>query len=733
MPATYGLTAASRLKERSKFGQNAALNLVMVGGYRFGPFRFDVRERLLYRGSDPVLLTPKAADTLFHLVSRHGALVEKSELMQLVWPASFVEEATLAQNVFTLRRKLGQTAEGEEYIQTVPRRGYRMGVPVQELPDESSASEALPEAAVRQNRRVVRPAWMLAVGAFSIAVLVTAWMIRVQPITSTASTFFQITHDGKDKRGATGSIGGPDAPIVTDGARLYFTEGSPNASSLMEVSANGGETAPISISADLPQLLDFSAARSELLVVVFIDLAAPAQLWAVPTPAGSPHRLANLVGRDASWSPDGRDIAFVDGEALYRAKQDGTEKRKLASLPGSGWRPRWSPDGKLLRVTVADTKNYSQSLWEITSEGGNLHPLLPGWNNPPAECCGNWTPDGKQFVYQATREGKTEIWSLPSPSIFSFFVRSLRAPVQITSGQMNSLAPMPSPDGRKLYMIGQHLRGELSRYDAKTSQFLPYLGGISADFADFSGDGQWMTYVAYPEGTLWRSRIDGTDRLQLTFAPMTVMVPRWSPDGSRIVFFGTGTGKGDRIYVLSANGGTPEPVSQEGNELHPSWSPDGAALMYSDAPFFAKNPEQVAVHTINLKTGKRETIPGSKGLFAPRWSPDGRYIAATPLDGQRILLFDFQTQKWEEIAKGWAFENWSRDSQYLYYMRGGKAPAILRIRLRDRKVEEVASLSGVRQGGRLAGLQFSLAPDESPVLLRDTGTQEIYSLNWQSR
>ena len=66
------------------------------GGYRFGPFRFAIGERIFYRGVDPFPLTPKAAETLYHLLDRHGALIEKSELMQLVWPRTFVEEATLA-------------------------------------------------------------------------------------------------------------------------------------------------------------------------------------------------------------------------------------------------------------------------------------------------------------------------------------------------------------------------------------------------------------------------------------------------------------------------------------------------------------------------------------------------------------------------------------------------------------------------------------------------------------
>jgi Tol biopolymer transport system component len=375
-----------------------------------------------------------------------------------------------------------------------------------------------------------------------------------------------------DKRGRTGALGGPDAALATDGSRIYFTEGSSQTSALVQVSVAGGETAGIPVPFGRPQLLDFSPARSELLAASFEDPASPTPLWAIPVPAGVPHRLGNLVARDASWSPDGREIACVRGTELFQSNDDGTEVKKLAVLPGLGWRPRWSPDGKMLRLTVVDAKTSSQSLWEISSDGANLHPLLPDWNHPHAECCGSWTPDSKQFVFQATREGKTEIWSIPSRGTGNWFFPSA-GPVQVTNGQIDSLAPVTSPDGRKLYFIGRRLRGELAKYDPGTRQFLPYLGGISADFIDFSRDGQWITYVAFPQGTLWRSRIDGTGRLQLTFAPMEVLVPQWSPDSQRIAFVGIGAGRKSNIYVVAASGGTPQPFSREGGVLGPTWSP----------------------------------------------------------------------------------------------------------------------------------------------------------------
>lgn len=99
---------------------------------------------------------------------------------------------------------------------------------------------------------------------------------------------------------------------------------------------------------------------------------------------------------------------------------------------------------------------------------------------------------------------------------------------------MNLASPLPSADGKKIFAVAVRQRGQLVRYDGKSRQFAPFLSGISAGGVDLSRDGQWVTYVVFPEGTLWRSKVNGSERLQLTMPPMEVNLPRWSPDGKRI-------------------------------------------------------------------------------------------------------------------------------------------------------------------------------------------------------
>jgi Tol biopolymer transport system component len=141
-------------------------------------------------------------------------------------------------------------------------------------------------------------------------------------------------------------------------------------------------------------------------------------------------------------------------------------------------------------------------------------------------------------------------------------------------------------------------------------EWTPYLSGVSADFVTFSRDEQWIAYVAFPEGTLWRSRIDGSERLQLTNAPMQALHPHWSPDGKQIAFMGISPGRLSKVYIVSSDGGTPQTVYEEQrNQEHPNWSPDGESVMFSYIPWLEKG--SIGISIVHLKTNnKLERVPG---------------------------------------------------------------------------------------------------------------------------
>jgi Tol biopolymer transport system component len=250
------------------------------------------------------------------------------------------------------------------------------------------------------------------------------------------------------------------------------------------------------------------------------------------------------------------------------------------------------------------------------------------------------------------------------------------------------------------------------------------------DAAHSKGIGQWVAYVSFPEGTLWASKSDGSERLQLSYPPLYSMHPCWSPDGKEIVFFDFAPGQKSKLYSVSIDGGAPREMIPEDpqGQLDPSWSPDGIRIVFGGA----SSDPNTTIRVLDVKTHQISTLPGSKGLFSPRWSPDGRYVLAMPPNPHILMLFDFASQRWVEIAKVTAdFPNWSRTGDYVYFLHEGDQPSVMRVRIRDRKLERVADLKNPGQARQFL-FSFGLAPDDSPLLVRDTGTQEIYALDWEA-
>jgi len=722
--------------------------------YEFGPYRLDAAERLLWRDGEVVPLQPKTFDVLLALVERHGRLLEKDELMRAVWPDTVVEEVNLANNISILRKTLGDGGYGQRFIETAPKRGYRFVANVKNLeaaPPAPAAAELLGSQGLTEKARLTpaggemanqraaaieaqtgrmkgrKSGMILALAILVITGVVLAYFVLRAPRPLKVTRFVQITSDGFGKGGQ--AAGYLQSALVTDGSRLYFSE-PVNGHVITQVSSAGGETVVIPAPFHNGYVLDISPSRSELIVADHVSSEFEAPLWLVSVLGGAPRRLGDLIGHGAAWAPDGERIVYAHGSELLLAKSDGSESHKLVTAPGRVLAPRWAPDGSRLRFTVEGPKNNSPSLWEVAADGTNLHPLLDGWNQPAAECCGNWTADGQYFVFQSTRNWRTDIWAIREKE--GLFEKAGHEPTQLTFGPLNYYAPVPSPDGRKLYVVGEQKRGELVRYDAKTQQFVRYLSGISADCLDFSRDEEWVTYTTYPEGSLWRSKVDGTERRQLSFPPLRAALPRWSPDAKQIAFSALLPGKPWKIYLVSADGGSPQQLTPEERwENDPTWSPDGNSLIFGAGSFAST---AFGIYLLDVRTRHMSLLPGSEGLFSPRWSPDGRYVAALQVGGKKAALFDFTTQQWTDLTNqntGWP--HWSRDGKYLDFVSSRQADlAFYRLQISDRKWERVASLKDLRGAPNVWGPWYGWSPDGAPLALHDVGAQDIYALEWQT-
>jgi WD40 repeat protein len=289
--------------------------------------------------------------------------------------------------------------------------------------------------------------------------------------------------------------------------------------------------------------------------------------------------------------------------------------------------------------------------------------------------------------------------------------------------------PLPSKDGKKLYVTGVQPRAELVKYDAKSGELIPFLGGISAGDVDFSRDGQWVTYVSYPEGTLWRSKLDGSERLQLTYAPVQAALAHWSPDGKQIAFSATALGKQWKLFLIGKDGGSAQAVtSDEVMETDPTWSSDGKRLAFG-----VQSGNSSAIKVLDVASHKISQLAGSDGIFAPRWSPDGRYSAAISLGNVRLILYDVKNAKWMPVEKDLGavgYLAWSHDSASVNFDTSlNKDPGYYLLRVSDLKLEKVVDFKKKRFfPGQFGGSPWTgLGPGDVPLFPRDISTQEIYA------
>lgn len=711
--------------------------------YEFGSFRLDPQEHQLLRQGRPISLSPQLFSLLLVFIENASNLISKEELRNKVWGKAFISEDALKVIIGNLRKALGDGQNGERYIETVRGEGYRfiatvskieIPVPVQGPPsDEAIKLPSAPRIAPQQGSQipVFQPRHgsrrVLRIAAFSFALLALAATVDFFLVSSpppTVTGYTPLTHEGRP-------IG---YFLPSDGVRVYFQEQIGEKNLLAEVSASGnGEPVYLSTPFKAP-VLEGMFPRGESLLVS--DGWPQGTLWKLPLPGGSPQPLGKMDG-GVALAPDGRRYAQVEGgRALAVANVDGGGVRHIYSSARSVISgPSWSPDSRRLCFTQLDPEAGNgadlYSIWSIDADGSNLRNLVPPMAGVESVFFCNWTPDGKYLLYSAGIKGKPDLWAIRDQPRWLMFTHP--KPVRLTNNPVEFFAPAPSLDGKKIFALGRMRRGELVRYDQQAHALRPFMNGMSAETLDFSRDGQWVAYVKFPERTLWRSRIDGSDPRQLTFAPLIADSPHWSPDASRIAFRSAITvGGAAEIFLISRDGGAPQALipGDKEEEGVPTWSRDGKQLTFGRLRY---QPDKIDISILDLQTGQIKTVPGSKGLWTPRWSPNGRYLLALAADpvtflSKSLLVFDFQTNRWKKLLDSPIEEPvWSYDDQYIYLVINASAAdrALFRVRLSDSKLERIVGLVGFPNLGTWLGL----TPDDAPLMVRDARQTEIYALD----
>jgi Tol biopolymer transport system component len=247
---------------------------------------------------------------------------------------------------------------------------------------------------------------------------------------------------------------------------------------------------------------------------------------------------------------------------------------------------------------------------------------------------------------------------------------------------------------------------------------------------------------------LWYARSDGSDRRQLTFAPIeTDFPPGFSPDGSAIAFTAHNPGSYWQVEVIPVDGGDPQPVTQGNMDSEePAWSPSGDAIAYGPSAVDAGG-SNTALHIANLRSHRVTEVPGSKGLYSVRWSPDGHWLLALTPKGAELMLYDFSRQSWQTLVKasdprvtgsdavathGLESPEWSGDGRCVFFtVPAGPKVLVERVCLADRKLTIVADMaSGANLvWSMISGNGIGVGPDGSFYASRDVSTEEIYALD----
>jgi Tol biopolymer transport system component len=327
-----------------------------------------------------------------------------------------------------------------------------------------------------------------------------------------------------------------------------------------------------------------------------------------------------------------------------------------------------------------------------------------------------------------------QIWALDERR--HFFQRPPAEPILLTTGPTHWDTFISARDGTRIFAEGKTVRGELSRLDARSQQFSPILGGISAEFVSYSADGRFVAYVSYPEGILWKANRDGSNPVQLSDPPMYAINPRWSPDGTEIAFTDIASLNNaiSVSYIVAVDSGRPRRLlpAEKGNQWDPNWSPDGRQIVVGAGDL--RDPKNQDLRIVDIASHRITVVPRSTGMTSPRWSPDGRHIAALGLESLGLPVFDLQTQTWSALpTKGDVdFPNFSRDSQWIYFIRVRRDQGIWRIRVSGGEEERVIDMKDWHLTGSL-GFWLSLDPTDAPLVLRDVGTDDIYALTLSTK
>lgn len=691
----------------------------------FGHFRLDAASGILWRDGDVVPLSPKAAELLRLLIEHDGQIVSKQKIFETVWAGTFVEDGVLTQNIYTLRNAIGRDEDGRQFIETVPRRGYRFAgrvVAVQKIPDDSDAGQngardentdsshsveepsgSPPTASIDARslssdsqppaggHTVSRFRYALLIGAGAVVLSAAAFGVHQWLSTKdehATANFAPIEQLRFQKITDSGDVVYPT--ISPDGKLLAYVRHEEEESSVWVKQIEGGTpTQTLPPSRKGYRSLAFSPDGQYLF---FRDASEPGAIHQAPVLGGPPKRLADNVWSDFSVSPDGKQFAFVRRNAgltehlLMLSNIDGGGERRL-TVRSSPWdyrggAPAWSPDGSKIVISSGQDQQLFPKLLSVdTATGAETELAIPRWRGIFKVL---WMPDGERLIVTAreAREPYSQIWTLTLPGgeirrwtndLEGYFWLSLSADGQklVTRQQriISHLWLLPDGDLKKARQL---------TFGERT---LDGYGGIA-----WTPDGK-IVFSSFANNVTDLSSIDpdGGGRAQLIMnAGQDNTDPSIAADAGSIVFTSNRTGS-PQIWRMDIDGRNQKQLTFDDQNkeraIAGSLSPDGREV------FFIKlGAGPAAIWKMPINGGEAIKVSRLTEATAESFvsvSPDGKWLAYRHVSSQQEPRGDERTiqigvlpsdgngePRIFDLALRRPAIRWAADSSAFYYSSG---------------------------------------------------------------
>lgn len=698
--------------------------------YVFGPFRLDPGNRLLLRDGQPVPLTAKVFDLLLHFVENRDRLLTKDEILQRVWPDSFVEEGNLARHVSMLRKALNEGPRDHAYIVTVSGRGYRFVAHVSAVTEPEgwktatlqaveygsrdtevvAASDPAIQPATGSRRRAGRLA--LTAAGLLLAALVSGHWIRTRTAAVHPPASLNL-----EWRTNTGDVYGP--AVSRDGAYMAYCWLAPGGLHGLRVrQLTGGNTIDVIPPAAVWYWSIRFSAKADYIYYVIADFASNSRgtLFRVPTLGGRPERLTEHVSGGIALSRDGQSVAFtrISAEppsvAIMTVGAAGGEPRTVMTLdvPGTVQSLDWSPDRRTLLVPLRrrETGGDRWHIAEVPVSGDAPTIIVPPRSTRITQAV--WLPERRGLLMNAIdpASGLPQIWHVSYPDgaerrltddlhnykdltvtadgsrvvaqslghLVQLWVAPGNGPgeaTQVASGTLRGAydALAWAANDQLLYRWGERGAYEMWRM-APDGSARRQLTANAHDVSDTSvaPDRSHVFFVSTRSGSpqIWRMRPNGDDIRQLTRMKSSAMSPVASADG-RWVYFAADERGFPTLWKMTTDGQSVTEVSDKPIELF-DLSPDGRWLAYS---YKDSHRECLRVTVVALDGTGPEKHFDIEPTYALKWSPDG----------ERLVFAHRQGNLWvQPIAGGTPYAvtpaypgfnvvtfAWSPDARHLAY------------------------------------------------------------------